>query len=61
MADDLVAGLFGAVIVTLLAYVFVVSRLQELVWNSGFLAWLAPSYGTGFVSWAGTWIGSWLA
>ena len=61
LATGCAFSLFGAVIVTLLAYVFVVSRLQELMWNSGFLAWLAPSYGTGFVSWAGTWIGSWLA
>jgi phosphatidylglycerophosphatase A len=51
MADDLVAGVLGAVVVTLLAYVFVVNRLQELVRDSGLLAWLAPSSGIGFERW----------
>jgi len=43
MADDVVAGLLGATVVTLLAYVFVVSHLQELVRDSGLLASLMQS------------------
>jgi phosphatidylglycerophosphatase A len=57
MADDVVAGLLGAVVVTLLAYVFVVSRLQELVRDSGLLAWLEPSLATGLASWISGWVG----
>jgi phosphatidylglycerophosphatase A len=47
MADDVVAGLLGAVTVTLLAYAVVVSHLHDLVRDSGLLTWL----GTSLVSW----------